>query len=59
MTVRLWARPAVTTRGMKEAEMNQVAGLITEVLEKPGDASLAANVKEKVRALTARFPLPY
>jgi RpiB/LacA/LacB family sugar-phosphate isomerase len=51
--------PAVTTRGMKEAEMNQIAGLITEVLEKPDDAAIQARVKEKVRALTARFPLPY
>ena len=51
--------PAVTTRGMKEAEMEQIAGLIAEVLEKPDDASRQAAVKEKVRALTARFPLLY
>jgi glycine hydroxymethyltransferase len=51
--------PAVTTRGMKEAEMDQIAALITEVLEKPDDAGLQASVKEKVRALTAKFPLPY
>jgi RpiB/LacA/LacB family sugar-phosphate isomerase len=51
--------PAVTTRGMKEAEMEQIAGLITQVLDKPEDAAVAAAVKEKVKALTARFPLPY
>jgi len=51
--------PAVTTRGMKEAEMDRIAALIAEVLEKPDDAALQANVKDKVRALTARFPLPY
>ena len=51
--------PAVTTRGMKEREMDQVAALISEVLEKPDDVFLAAGVKEKVRALTARFPLSY
>jgi RpiB/LacA/LacB family sugar-phosphate isomerase len=51
--------PAVTTRGMKEAEMDTIAALITEVLEKPNDTVLQANVKDKVRSLTARFPLPY
>ena len=51
--------PAVTTRGFKEPEMEQVAALITEVLEKPDDAVVQANVKDRVRALTARFPLPY
>jgi glycine/serine hydroxymethyltransferase len=44
---------------MKEAEMDRIAALIAEVLEKPADASVQASVKEKVRALTARFPLPY
>jgi len=28
-------------------------------LEKPDDATVQANVKEKVRAITAKFPLPY
>ena len=51
--------PAVTTRGMKEAEMEQIAALITEVLEKPDNANVQASVKEKVRAITAKFPLPY
>ncbi len=51
--------PAVTTRGMKEAEMEQIAALITEVLEKPSDATVQASVKEKVLAITAKFPLPY
>jgi len=51
--------PAVTTRGMKEAEMEQIAALITEVLAKPDDPAVAGNVKENVRALTAMFPLPY
>ncbi len=51
--------PAVTTRGMKEAEMEQIAALITEVLQKPDDLAVAGSVKAKVRALTAKFPLPY
>jgi RpiB/LacA/LacB family sugar-phosphate isomerase len=51
--------PAVTTRGMKEAEMEQIADFITEVLDAPEDAPVQSRVKEKVCALTARFPLPY
>ncbi|MCX7915855.1 MAG: serine hydroxymethyltransferase, partial [Verrucomicrobiae bacterium] len=51
--------PAVTTRGMKEVEMEEIAGYIAEVLECPDDAAVQARVREKVRELTARFPLPY
>jgi glycine hydroxymethyltransferase len=51
--------PAVTTRGMKEADMDLIAALITEVLDKPEDTALQASVKSKVRGLTAKFPLPY
>ena len=51
--------PAVTTRGMKEAAMTQIAALITEVLDQPDDVAGSARVKEKVKALTAQFPLPY
>ena len=49
--------PALTTRGMREAEMREVAGLIARVLEQPGDAALLAGVREEVRALCSRFPL--
>ena len=51
--------PAVTTRGMKEAAMTQIAALITEVLDQPDDVAGYARVKEKVKALTMQFPLPY
>jgi len=44
---------------MKEAEMDRIAALIAEVLDRPDDAVVQADVKDKVRALTARFPLPY
>jgi len=49
--------PAVTTRGMKEAEMEQIASLIDRVLMAPDDPALASRVKEEVRALAGRFPL--
>ncbi|MDW8344885.1 MAG: ribose 5-phosphate isomerase B [Verrucomicrobiae bacterium] len=51
--------PAVTTRGMKEAEMELIAGFIDEVLQAPGDDAVAQRVRAKVRELTAQFPLPY
>ena len=49
--------PAVTTRGMKEAEMAQIASLIDRVLQAPEDASVAATVRKEVRALASHFPL--
>jgi glycine hydroxymethyltransferase len=48
---------AVTTRGMKEAEMRTIAGLIDRVLKAADDKSVAASVRKEVEALAARFPL--
>jgi glycine hydroxymethyltransferase len=48
---------AVTTRGMKEAEMRTIAGLIDRVLKAPSDASVALAVRKDVEALAAKFPL--
>jgi glycine hydroxymethyltransferase len=49
--------PAVTTRGMKEAQMEQIAVLIDRVLRAPDDASVKSGVRDDVRALTRQFPL--
>jgi glycine hydroxymethyltransferase len=49
--------PAVTTRGFGEAEMRETARLIAEVLNHISDADAIADVRAKVGALTARFPL--
>ncbi len=49
--------PALTTRGMKEPEMDLVGDFIAEVLRAPEDAGVQSAVKQKVRALCERFPL--
>jgi glycine hydroxymethyltransferase len=49
--------PAVTTRGMGEAEMDRIADLITRALASPDDEGVLANVKADVEALCREFPL--
>lgn len=49
--------PAVTTRGMGEAEMKTIGSLIAEVLAAPQDEAVRADVSAKVKDLTAQFPL--
>jgi glycine hydroxymethyltransferase len=49
--------PAVTTRGMKEPEMTQIAALMHRVLSNVGQASVEAAVRGEVQELTNRFPL--
>jgi glycine hydroxymethyltransferase len=50
--------PAVTTRGMKEPEMEKIAGFIKRVVRNVDDEAVLAQVKEEVLALTALFPIP-
>jgi glycine hydroxymethyltransferase len=50
--------PALTTRGMKEAEMRQIAKWITEVLTNSGEASVTAKVKAAVVELCKQYPAP-
>jgi glycine hydroxymethyltransferase len=49
--------PAVTTRGMREPEMAEIARLIDRVLEARGSAAVEATVRAEVQELTSRFPL--
>ena len=49
--------PAVTTRGMKEAEMVEIAGFIARVLENPGDVENLERVRSEVASLCRRFPM--
>src|SRR4026207_688249 len=49
--------PAVTTRGMKEPEMQEIGRLIAEVIHEPQSEEVKAKVQRGVADLTARFPL--
>jgi glycine hydroxymethyltransferase len=49
--------PAITTRGFKEEEAMQVAHLIADILDNPNNAAVTTATKEKVHALTRRFPV--
>ena len=51
--------PAVTSRGMKEDSMTEIASIITSVLSNPDNDSSLEIAKEKSLALCAKFPLPY
>ena len=50
--------PAVTTRGMKEEEMMEIADLIHAALGSVDNASALHSIRDTVRQLTRRFPLP-
>jgi glycine hydroxymethyltransferase len=49
--------PAITTRGMRESEMDIIGGLIARVLAAPDDARVADMVKQEVERLCRKFPL--
>ena len=50
--------PAVTGRGMREPEMRLIARLIVDGIAVRGDASAQDGVRERVAAITDRFPVP-
>jgi glycine hydroxymethyltransferase len=49
--------PAVTTRGMKEAEMRQISHWIAEALDHRTDASVLAKIRKQVLGMAEEFPL--
>lgn len=49
--------PAITTRGFKEEECRELAGWMCDILDNLGDESIEAAVREKVKAVCARFPV--
>ena len=49
--------PAITTRGLQEAQSRELAGWICDILENMGDESVVDGVREKVKAICAKFPV--
>jgi len=49
--------PAVTTRGLEEADMTQIVSLIDEVVTNPSDEAVLAAVKQKVNKMMSNRPL--
>lgn len=51
--------PAITTRGMREPEMRQIASWIGDVLAAPEDKSVRGRTRGNVRELCRQFPVPW
>ena len=49
--------PAITSRGMREPEMDLIAGFIADVLAAPDDDGVARGVHDRIEALCRKFPL--
>ena len=50
--------PAVTTRGLREAEMKRIAEWLDQVMGSGGDPDVCSTVRDEVRAMCAEFHLP-
>ena len=51
--------PAMTTRGMKEVEFEQIGKIIAKALKNVKDEKVLDELSKKVLELTSKFPLPY
>ncbi|SCY59475.1 serine hydroxymethyltransferase [Nitrosospira sp. Nl5] len=49
--------PAITTRGFREIEAEQLGNLIADVLDAPGDTAVLSHVAHEAKALCAKFPV--
>ena len=49
--------PSVTTRGMTPKEMEEIAGMIQEVLERRDDPKVLRNIQKRVKQLCKQFPI--
>ena len=50
--------PAITTRGMKEPEMDMIADWLDRVISNIEDTTLHAKIKEEVKTMCLKFPVP-
>ena len=51
--------PALTTRGLKEGDLRDVAAIIDRVLKSKGDEAEIKTVRDEVREFCKRFPMPH
>jgi len=49
--------PSVTSRGMKEPEMQEIARAIADVIKNPGDEGLIRSTRDNMKTLCGRFPV--
>ncbi len=49
--------PAMTTRGMRESEMKEIAALIMKALGKRAEEAALASIKDEVKALCSKYPI--
>ncbi|MFA6305809.1 MAG: serine hydroxymethyltransferase [Candidatus Gracilibacteria bacterium] len=50
--------PAITTRGMKEPEMERIADWLDRVISNIDDTALHTKIKEEVKTMCLKFPVP-
>jgi glycine hydroxymethyltransferase len=51
--------PALTTRGLKENDMKQVADFIARAVTAKGDEAALAKIRDEVKSFAAKFPMPH
>jgi glycine hydroxymethyltransferase len=51
--------PALTSRGLREPQMVQVAGWLDRVMGSKGDGAECAAVRGEIREFCTRFPMPH
>jgi glycine hydroxymethyltransferase len=49
--------PALTTRGMKETDMEKIAGMINDLLSNPDNDEIKQDVKKRIDDITSEYPL--